>query len=194
MPRTLADSLWLLVALPSALCLGVGCAGDLKDPSRFDAVLASFGDASVAGSSGRGGSGGSAGSAGSSGTGGSSGSGGTVAMPGDGGMTMMGAAPPMCVTQVFQMHCGMAGCHNNGSLVLDLVSPGVTARLTDKASKTATCKDRIFIDTNGGASLLIDKLDTAPPCGAKMPLITGMFSAADRTCLEAWVQELGGSI
>ena len=127
MPRTLADSLWLPVALLSTLCLGVGCAGDLKDPSRFDAVLASFGDASVAGSS-SGGSGGSAGSSGSGGTGGSSGSGGTAAMPGDGGMTMMGAAPPTCVTQVFQMHCGMAGCHNSGSAVLDLVSPGVTAR------------------------------------------------------------------
>ena len=115
-----------------------------------------------------------------------------MAMPGDAG-TMMGAAPPMCVTQLFMTSCGMSGCHNQGSAVLDLVSAGVTTRILDKASKTTTCKDRVFVDTKGGDSLLIKKLDQSPPCGARMPLI-GNLTAAQRTCLEDWVEELGGTI
>jgi hypothetical protein len=74
---------------------------------------------------------------------------------------------------------------------IDLVSPGVQSRLLDKRSASSICKDRLLIDGSGGASLLIDKLDAMPPCGSRMPLI-GMLSAADRTCLEDWVNELGG--
>jgi hypothetical protein len=91
---------------------------------------------------------------------------------------------------VLEESCGMTGCHDRSSAILDLVSPGVQARLLDKASTTSICKDRVFIDGEGGASLLIDKLDSAPPCGSPMPLI-GMLSTADRTCLEDWVEELG---
>ena len=87
----------------------------------------------------------------------------------------------------------MTGCHDRSSAILDLVSPGVQARLLDKASTSATCRPRVFIDGNGGASLLIDKLDSAPPCGSPMPLI-GMLNTADRTCLADWVEELGGGI
>ena len=177
--RAIAVAFWLIAAY--------GCAGELEDPKRFDAVLARF---STAGASGQGGRGGASGASGASGSSSSSGAGGSMTMS-DSGMPMGGDAPPACVGQVFMRSCGMAGCHDKNSTVIDLVSTGVQTRLLDKASASTTCKGRKFIDSSGGASLLVDKLDTTPPCGLKMPL-SGMLSAADRTCLEDWVSDLGG--
>jgi hypothetical protein len=173
--RAIAVAFWLITAY--------GCAGELEDPKRFDAVLARFGDAGASGQGGR------AGASGASGASGSAGSGGSMMMS-DSGMPS-GDAPPACVGQVFMRGCGLTGCHDKTSTVIDLVSPGVQTRLLDKVSTSTICKGRKLIDSSGGASLLIDKLAAAPPCGSKMPAI-GTLSSADRTCLEDWVSDLGG--
>jgi hypothetical protein len=162
-----------LTTLSIALALlssASACAGDLDQPERFEAIVKRFRD---------GGPGGSGGLLRDSGAG-----------PADAGAS--GDAPPACVTQLFTKTCGAVGCHEKGSMTLDLVSAGVTERLVDQESGTMLCKDRAYIDSSGGASLLFDKLGTSPPCGAKMPLV-GTLTATQRTCLTDWVSSLGGA-
>ena len=145
------------------------CAGDLDQPERFDAVLKRFRDGGT----------GNVGLLRDSGT-----------APADAGASE--DALPACVAQLFGKTCGAVGCHEKGSMTLDLVSAGVTERLVDQESDTMLCKGRAYIDSSGGASLLFDKLGTSPPCGAKMPLV-GTLTAAQRTCLTDWVSSLGGA-
>lgn len=158
----------LLLAASSLFALAPACAGKLEDPDRFDQVLAQYVD---------------------------SGAGSFIRDPGpalaqDAGG---GDAPPPCVTELFRETCGVAGCHDEASTALDLVSPGVTGRLVDQSSATELCEGRVFIDSSGAASLLIDKLQPSPPCGSRMPLV-GTLSAAQRSCLKDWVGVLGGSV
>jgi hypothetical protein len=106
------------------------------------------------------------------------------------GSSAASAPLPACVSKIFSQTCGLAGCHAKGSAQIDLVSTGVAARLVDVKSTSAMCKDKIYVSTSGGQNLLLDKLSTQPPCGARMPL-GGMLGTADVQCLAAWVQAIG---
>jgi hypothetical protein len=169
-PRSL-QSLSIAGALLGAALLATACAGDLEQPERFDAIVKRFRD-------------------------GGTGSGGLLRDSGMGSGAVdsgvSGDEPPACVTQLFSKTCGAAGCHEKGSKTLDLASAGVTSRVLDQESDTMLCSGRKYIDSNGGVSLLFDKLGQSPPCGARMPLV-GTLSAAQRTCLTDWVDSLGGA-
>ncbi len=150
-----------------AALLLCGCAGKLDQPKRFSAVLARLDGGAPAAAAG-----------------------GAGAPAGDAGPAI--GEPPACATQIFQKTCGLAGCHAAGSPQVDLASAGVAARLVDRKSTSATCGGRTYIDTSGGASLLLGKLGSSPPCGVQMPF-GGVLSATDTKCLSDWVQALGGS-
>jgi hypothetical protein len=174
-PRSPAPRSIALVFLASVALSAASCAGDLDKPERFASVIARFRD----------------GGASPGGSGGLLRDSGMPSSPIDAG-TSNAAAPPACVAELFMKTCGTTGCHEQGSQTLDLNSDGVTARLLDQDSVSMLCSGRTYIDSSGGASLLLDKLTQQPPCGARMPLI-GTLNMAQRTCLTDWVSSLGGA-
>ncbi len=110
---------------------------------------------------------------------GASGSGGTVCN-----------APAMVLTPT----CGLSGCHGGSSpqAGLDLASTGVVARLVDRTPSAtlslscgASTKPYLVSHSNPASGLLLDKLDSPPPCGAQMPLGAAL-NASDRACVDAW--------
>lgn len=105
-----------------------------------------------------------------------------------------GGDVPSCVTDAFQT-CGLVGCHNSTAPQVDLVSPGLAARLVDQPSLAGgLCEGRVFIPTDGTESLLLKKLSTSSDCGSPMPLGRAPGTPyADYDCIEAWVISLGGS-
>jgi hypothetical protein len=105
-------------------------------------------------------------------------------------------AAPACpagtdVAQIFKTACGL--CHGASSPAnnLDLVSPGLAARLINKA---AQCNSRPLLSTTGGtapAGVLLEKLaGPVSDCGVQMPP-TGTFtlSASDMACVTAWAAD-----
>ncbi len=91
-----------------------------------------------------------------------------------------------------------AGCHgpSEPEAELDLVSPGVAARLVDVMSGNLPCAGRPRIDGGGGTyHLLFDKLRPLPGCGARMPKDGPYLSPEDTDCMGRWVADLaaGGS-
>lgn len=99
-------------------------------------------------------------------------------------------APPACVVSVFESRCAGLECHGPGAPEVDLISPGVSARLVDQPSSPSLfCANRTFVATDGSSSLLLDKLRDAPPCGSRMPL-KGNLGAQQVECLVQWVASL----
>jgi hypothetical protein len=101
--------------------------------------------------------------------------------------------PPTCVTRAFAQRCGDPSCHGAGSTKLDLVSPGVRARLLDRPSlPDLPCAGGVYIATDGAPSLMLDKLREAPSCGAPMPP-SGVLKKHERDCLTQWLHSLGAT-
>jgi hypothetical protein len=101
--------------------------------------------------------------------------------------------PPTCVTHIFAQRCGAADCHGAGSTKLDLVSPGVRARLLDRSSlPDLPCAGGVYIATDGASSLMLDKLRDAPSCGAPMPP-SDTLKKNERKCLTQWLHALGAA-
>jgi hypothetical protein len=145
------------------LCLS--CAGDLRNPDRFEFLLDSSAPSDAGNADGAQ----------------SSGDAATEGPP----MT------PTCATDLFKMKCNQMTCHGPGAPILDLVSPGMETRVIGKSSPNSqACTDRVLVTTDGSPSLLIQKLQDPPPCGSKMPLI-GTVTAAERMCLSDWVDAVG---
>jgi hypothetical protein len=102
------------------------------------------------------------------------------------------SAAPMCATDLFKAKCNSIACHGAGAPQVDLISADVASRLIGQpSSDTGMCSGRTLVSSDGSASLLIDKLADAPPCGQKMPLV-GVLTATERSCLTDWVAALGG--
>jgi hypothetical protein len=142
------------------LCLG--CAGDLRDPKRFDFLIRDAGPK----------------------PGNDSG----AAQASDAGA----GAIPACATDLFKAKCGLSGCHGADQAQVDLVSAGVEGRLIDQpSSEMAACKGRTFVTTDGTPSLLLDKVSSQPPCGTKMPL-GGSLTAGELSCMTDWVTAVSG--
>lgn len=91
------------------------------------------------------------------------------------------------VARIFQPQCGSSGCH--GAMApqqaLDLVSPGVAARVVGVTGKG--CAGALADPSNPQASLLYSKLLARPPCGAQMPLAQPPLGSADVACILAWI-------
>jgi hypothetical protein len=101
--------------------------------------------------------------------------------------------PPGAVEQTFQAHCQSAdgkGCHGSNApdADLDLVSPGVGARVRGLTSKSL-CEGRALVEEPGGSHLLVEKLDE-PSCGARMPLGQPSLSPNEIECVRRWVDNL----
>lgn len=160
------------IALVLAACVVAACAGDLENPERF---------ASLAGGDGGGG------------------------VPDASPPLDTGVAPPVldagggggepaCVTDTLASVCGTTACHGPGAPQVDLVSPGVRARVVDQpASAAGLCAGRTYVASDGSGSLLLDKLVDPPPCGSKMPLV-GAITAVQSQCLADWVGALAGGM
>jgi hypothetical protein len=92
------------------------------------------------------------------------------------------------VAQIFKTSCGL--CHGTASPAknLDLVSPGLAARLINKP---AECNNRPLLSTTGGSApdgVLLEKLaGPVSDCGVQMPP-TGIpaLSATDMACVRDW--------
>ncbi len=100
---------------------------------------------------------------------------------------------PGSVEQMFQARCTSAdgkGCHgtNAPEADLDLVSPGVGARVRGLTSKSL-CEGRALVEEPGGTHLMVEKLDGAV-CGSPMPLGQPSLSPNEIECVRRWVDEL----
>ena len=107
----------------------------------------------------------------------------------DGGRKVDGGALPCddVVARIFAPKCGGGGCHgaNAPQQDLDLVSPGVAARVVDVAGKG--CSALLADPANPTASLIYQKLSPNPPCGSPMPLARPPLSDAETACVLAWI-------
>ncbi len=85
---------------------------------------------------------------------------------------------------IFTPTCGGAGCHENPGAAsnLDLVSPGVAARI--KAA-TSTCQ------TKPMPAYILEKVKASPSCGALMPLGAEALGPNELKCLQVYLARLG---
>jgi hypothetical protein len=114
--------------------------------------------------------------------------GGGAAPTGDAGAPSMPGDPCADVpTRIFGATCGGTGCHSATAPQqdLDLVSPGVAARVVGKPGKA--CLQTLADPQNPDGSLLYVKLLPGPACGAQMPLARPPLSSADIACVRSWI-------
>lgn len=99
--------------------------------------------------------------------------------------------PPGFVEQLFQEKCA-GECHAGAEpeASLDLVSPGAAQRLVGAASVQESCEGLMIVDPGGEGSLLVDKLEDPPPCGARMPFGQVPLDDAEIECVRRWVDEV----
>lgn len=90
--------------------------------------------------------------------------------------------------------CTNAGCHGPGySGGLDLVSPGIEARLVGKPAQNPACNGDALIDPlHPEASVLLRRIDgerhrRGESCGPIMPMGSSGVSPQDLACFRAWV-------
>jgi len=95
--------------------------------------------------------------------------------------------PPECMTSLFQARCNSSSCHDSEAQQIDLVSPGVGDRLVGVASTSLQCMPRVYVPTDGGESLLLEKFQPVPDCGIRMP-IGPPLSDAEVMCVSGWVK------
>lgn len=89
--------------------------------------------------------------------------------------------------------CGGASCHGEGGPAadLDLVTPGVAARLAGTASTSGACGETLLIAPGDpDASLLYTKLAAEPPCGSPMPLGGEPLDEGAVACVRDWIAGL----
>ena len=152
----------------------------------------SGGSASTAGSGGRApaaGNGGSAGEDDETPAGGAAGSGGS-----GGGSDDPGTEPDCDGFEILKTSCGSAGCHGPGSGVGNWAESLEDAQtFIDSEPVTAGCGsvDAVLIDTeNPAESLIIQKVDGAPPCGGAMPIVGDKLTDEQISCVQEWMQSL----
>ena len=94
---------------------------------------------------------------------------------------------PGRVEQLFVDKCG--DCHGGSEpdANLDLVSPGVAARVTGTASATDQCEGQFLIATTDQTHLMLDKISGRPSCGNPMPLGLPALSSTDIECVRRWI-------
>lgn len=100
-----------------------------------------------------------------------------------------GANCPSDVPAFLAQKCGTANCHSSAApaAMLDLQSPGVEARVTDKTG--AQCIGKLANTSDPENSLLYTKLLDPPGCGLRMP-IGAPLSAEEAICIAQWIETL----
>ena len=97
---------------------------------------------------------------------------------------------------IFQKRCASAGCHGGSDPAgsLDLVAPGVEARVVGKAASECGGQT-LVVAGDPAASYLSHKVaDAKPACGGKMPQSGAPLTAAETACVDGWIRSLvGGS-
>lgn len=102
---------------------------------------------------------------------------------------------PRCtdVPTMFAQRCTVAsGCHTAADMAgqLDLESPDLASRVVGVAS-TAACAGRVLADpADPEGSVIYFKLEPAPSCGSKMPLIGTPLSDFEIECVRLWIMGL----
>jgi len=160
------SKLWLFPVLGLSLS---ACAGDLKQPERFEVGQ---GAASAA-----------AEDAGPKDTKDDD------KEPSGGGGSDAGASACGSTAAMLKAKCG--GCHSAADPVggIDLASDGVAARLKD-APSSAACEGFSQIDSKDpGQSLIYLKVTDTPPCAPRMPIGTPL-SDTEQACLLEWLEQL----
>lgn len=121
------------------------------------------------------------------------GSGGGAATGGGSGMGECSDADLAAMPQFFASSCGTTACHDKSAgspseATLDLVAPGVEARVKDVASP---CEGKKYVDSaNPEQSYLLEKLThDDPTCGTRMPPGPAL-PAARLACVRAWVEQV----
>lgn len=112
-----------------------------------------------------------------------------------------GGAAAACLDapkEVFAKSC-LSGCHSTSSAAssgdLDLEAAGLVARLKDKKAKGGA---GLLIDSsNVDQSVMLTKLKSPPPFGAKMPFGVAPLTDAQIQCVKDWIvaelKSTGGS-
>jgi hypothetical protein len=99
--------------------------------------------------------------------------------------------------EILLVNC--SGCHDGsmaGLGAMDLRRPEETLPLfVGQLASGAECvgTGRVLLEPGGGAGLLLQKLRSPPPCGARMPEGTFPLSPEEITCVERWVAALVGN-
>jgi hypothetical protein len=123
---------------------------------------------------------------------------------GSGGNTGTGGTSGNCAAEgasVIMSTCAMPGCHDPTSASfsggLDLtVDSTIGSRLVGvmpgTAAQSACTGDGPYLvaGSNPATGLLIDKLQTAPPCGSRMPLGELALTDQEQSCLTQWATTL----
>ena len=98
---------------------------------------------------------------------------------------------------LFAKSCTSSLCHDDtdGGGKLNLLSPGVAARLVGVPSSDGSCGSRLLIDpTTPEQSFLLEKLTSSTPaCGERMPNGPTPLPAAQIECVKVWIYGLVGS-
>ena len=94
------------------------------------------------------------------------------------------------VARIFVPNCGGSSCHGAQAPQqdLDLVSPGVAARVAGVVGKG--CSVMLADPADPEGSLIYQKLLPSPPCGGTMPLARAPLSRADAMCVLGWIAAL----
>lgn len=87
-----------------------------------------------------------------------------------------------------------SGCHANAVQGIDLMSPGLVARLVGKMppSTSPSCASSgmpyLVPNSNPPMGLLLTKLMNPAPCGSPMPFVDigGALTSEDRACIDDW--------
>lgn len=102
---------------------------------------------------------------------------------------------------IFDLRCSGSSCHGpgpgpgGGPLAggVDLVSPGIAARLYDQPGQSDACKDDpspLLDPTNVDNSMLLTKLLSTHTCGEPMPMPNppNGLSEEELACVRSWLQ------
>ena len=107
----------------------------------------------------------------------------------DGGTTNTDASMVECdVAALFAATCDGSVCHGPSSSRIDLVSPGLEDRLSSAVG--IDCSGNLASPQMPEGSLLYDKLQPVPTCGARMPLSAPPLSEAEILCVRDWISGL----
>ncbi|MGB9339310.1 MAG: hypothetical protein WCB63_08735 [Polyangiales bacterium] len=106
-----------------------------------------------------------------------------------------GGTVPKDVETVFEESCATLGCHDATEAGgLNLLPPGVEAKLVDQDAEGAGCESRkLVVAGDPDSSYLLDKvLGTIGICDSRMPLL-GVLPDSDVEVIRQWIIDLGGS-
>jgi hypothetical protein len=200
MRQSSGNGRWMLKGLGGlcgAFLVAVACAGGDTPPrdlaleqaiiDRYDNAVGQAGSVGMAGSGGGGGQGGSA-NAGSGGGGGapSGGSGGS-GVAGSGAAGSGGGDVCNAPATILIPRCGSAGCHGAGSAIGNFGESEAAAEAL--VGETANCNSALqyFNAANPQNSLVVTKLEDAPPCGSPMPIGGDPLTPDEVNCILEWV-------